>query len=142
VRFRTRHPGFSLRGELFRITNDPAVTTDDDQWQQTLQQHIVRNMLEDPNVARYCRNLRKPDGSAVPGIVIPFSSTIEHGTNFFGLPLAGGDHAYTPSNFATMIFSVGMVLPGYVGMDVFVPGTPSVRSSSPPTPCSTTSMKA
>ncbi len=114
---------FSLRGELFRITDDPAVTTDDDQWQQTIQQHIARNVLEDPDVARYCRNLRKADGSAVPGIVIPFSSTIEHGDNFFGLPLAGGDHAYTPSNFATKIFSVGMVLPGYVGMDTFASGS-------------------
>ena len=70
-------------------------------------------------MATYCRNLRKPDGTPVPGIIIPFSTTIQHGKNFFGLDLAAGDHAYTPSNFATKIYSVGIALPGYVGMDAY-----------------------
>ena len=110
---------FSLRRELFRLLDDPTRTDDEAAWQQTLEQHIVSNLLSDPDIATYCRNLRKPDGSAVPGIVIPFRTTITHGQNFFGLPLVGGDNAFSPSNYATKIYSVGMVLRGYVGMNPY-----------------------
>ncbi len=110
---------FSLRRELFRLLDDPTRTDDDAAWQQTLEQHIVSNLLADPDIAAQCRNIRKPDGSAIPGIVIPFRTTIEHGQNFFGLPLAGGDNAFSPSNYATKIYSVGMVLRGYVGMNPY-----------------------
>lgn len=113
---------FSLRGELFRLLNDPAITSDDDAWQQTIEQHIVDDVMTDADVATHCRNIRKPDGTPVPGIVIPFTTSIEHSKNFFGLPLAAGDHAYTPSNFATKIYSVGIALPGYVGMDSYADG--------------------
>ncbi|MDB6076274.1 MAG: hypothetical protein JWO82_21, partial [Akkermansiaceae bacterium] len=113
---------FSLRSELFRLRNDPAITSDDDAWQQTIEQHVVANVMNDPDVATYCRNIKKPNGTAVPGIVIPFSTTIQHGKNFFGLDLAAGDHAYTPSNFATKIYNVGIALPGYVGMDTYAAG--------------------
>lgn len=116
---------FSLRTELFRLLNDPAITSDDDAWQQTLERHVVANLLSDPDVATYCRNLKKPNGTAVPGIVIPFSTTIQHGKNFFGLDLAAGDHAYTPTNFATKIYNVGIALPGYVGMDTYASGNPT-----------------
>ncbi len=113
---------FSLRRELFRLLDDPTRTDDDAQWQQTLEQNIVTNLLADPDVAANCRNLRKPDGSAVPGIILPFRTTIEHGLNFFGLPLAGGDNAFSPSNYATKIYSVGVVLRGYVGMNPYAIG--------------------
>ncbi len=113
---------FSLRSELYRLLNDPALTNDDDAWQQTLEQHIVANVLADSDVATYCRNIRKPDGTPVPGIIISFSTTIQHDKNFFGLDLAVGDHAYTPSNFATKIYNVGIALPGYVGMDSYAAG--------------------
>jgi hypothetical protein len=113
---------FSLRGELFRIL--PG-TTGDTAWQQTLEQHIMSNVMADSDVAAACRNLRRADGSAVPGIVIPFSSSIQQGYNFFGLPLAAGDHKFTASNFATKIYSVGMVLNGYVGLDPYAQGTPN-----------------
>jgi hypothetical protein len=53
----------------------------------------------------------------VPGLVIPFSSTIATGSNFFGQPLGGGDHTFTPSSFATKIRSSGIAFRGYVGMD-------------------------
>lgn len=115
---------FSLRRELFRIPTDAATGEDDKAWKQILQQRIMSNVLNDPDVGVYCRNLRKSDGSAVPGIVIPFSTTIGHGLNFFGLPLAAGDHAYSASNFATKIYSVGVVLKGYIGMDPYAIGTP------------------
>ncbi len=131
---------FSLRRELFRLLDDPARTDDDAAWQQTLEQHIVANLLADPDVAAQCRNLRKPDGSAVPGIIIPFRTAIQHGQNFFGLPIADGDHAFSASNFATKIYSAGLVLRGYIGMDPLQAGsttgvvfgsTPNALSATP-----------
>lgn len=114
----------SLRQELFRLRNDPAVTDDDKAWQQTLEQHMVIDLMNDPDVAAQCRNIRKPDGSPVAGIVIPFGSTIQHGKNFFGLPSAAGDHNFSPSNFATKIYSAGVVFDGYLGMDPYAEGVP------------------
>ena len=118
----------SFRQELFRILNDPDSTEDDDSWMQTLEQHIVSDLLLDADVTAHCRNIAKPDGTAVPGIVIPFSSTIEHGKNFFGLPIAGGDHLFSPSNYATKIYSVGAMFDGYVGMDPYAEFIPSRRA--------------
>ena len=116
---------FSMRHELFRLGNDPAITADDDAWQQTLEQHIVSDVRSDADVMRLCHNIVNPDGSRTPAIVIPFSTTILHGMNWFGLPYAGGDHNFSPSNFATKVYSVGAVFPGYVGMDPYAFGTPS-----------------
>jgi hypothetical protein len=121
---------FSLRGELYRLLNDPAITSDDDAWQQTIEQHIVPNVMNDADVATFCRNIKRPNGAPVPGIIIPFSTTIQQGKNFFGLDLAAGDHAYTPSNFATKIYNVGIALPGYVGMDAYATGTPTSGAPS------------
>ena len=112
---------FSLRSELYRLG---ITTADSDAWQQALEQSIQANVMSDPDVVRYCNNLSKPDGSAVPGFIIPFSSTIQHAKNFFGLPTAVGDHAYSPSSYSTKISSAGIVLMGYVGMDPFTAGTP------------------
>jgi hypothetical protein len=121
---------FSLRQELFRIQDDPNKTSDDTAWKQVLQQHMVPNLMADPDVARYCNNLKTPDGSAVPGIVISFASTIDHKKNFFGLARAAGDHAYSPSSYATKISSAGLVLKGYVGMDPYAVGTPGAGGPS------------
>lgn len=119
----------SLRQELFRILDDPESSEDDDAWMQTLEQHIVSDLLLDTDVMAQCRNIANPDGAAVPGIVIPFSSTIEHGKNFFGLPTAGGDHLFSPSNFATKIYSVGAMFDGYVGMDPYAELTPGAGAA-------------
>jgi hypothetical protein len=131
---------FSLRRELFRLRDDPSITTDDTAWRQTLEQNIVPNLLADPDVAALCRNLQKPDGGAVPGIIIPFRTAVQHGQNFFGLPLADGDHAFSPSNFSTKIYSVGVVLSGYVGMDPNLNGStvPMVIFGSTPNALSAT----
>ena len=118
---------FSLRRELFRLRDDPTITTDDTAWRQQLEQSMVPNVLADADVAALCRNLQKPNGSAIPGIIIPFRTAVQHGQNFFGLPLADGDHAFSPSNFSTKIYSVGVVLAGYVGMD------PNLNGSTVPT---------
>jgi hypothetical protein len=113
---------FSLRQELFRIRTDQPTADDNTLWKQVIQQHIMSNVLNDPDVAIYCNNIRKANGSAVPGIVIPFSTTIEQGLNFFGWPLAAGDNSYTQSNFATKIASAGIVFQGYVGMNAYATG--------------------
>jgi hypothetical protein len=120
---------FSLRQELFRIQDDPSKTSDDDAWRQTMQQYIVSNLMADPDVARYCNNLKKADGTAAPGIVIPFGTTIDQINNFFGLPGAAGDHAYSPSSYATKISSAGIVLKGYVGMDPYLFGMPGATNT-------------
>ena len=100
----------------------------------------MSNLLNDPDVAANCRNLRKPDGSSVPGIMIPFASTVEHGLNFFGLPLAAGDHAFSATNFTTKIHSSGVVLKGYIGMDPYAIGAPGAGgpASSDPNALSAT----
>ncbi len=116
---------FSLRHELYRLTEDPDTVADDEAWQQTLEQHIVSDVMADPDAATYCRSLSNSSGGRVPGIVIPFSSIVRDGRNWFDLPTAGGDHAFSESNFATKIYSVGMVLKGYVGMDPYSQGTPN-----------------
>ena len=143
---------FSLRQELFRIQDDPDITSDDDSWMQTLEQHIVSDVLNDSDVATQCRNIKKPDGSAVPGIIIPFSTKIESGKNFFGLELCGGDHVYSPSSYATVISNVGIALPGYVGMDASISEIPldstnrsSILSATPYVyliPCGNDVMRA
>lgn len=115
---------FSLRHELFRIKNDPASTDDDTLWKQALQQQLHSDLRNDPDVLNHCANLVKASNSPVPGLVIPFPTTIAAGYNFFGWPLAGGDHTFTQSAFATKIASVGVVFDGYVGMDPYRQGTP------------------
>src|SRR5690606_28019057 len=125
---------FSLRRELFRLRDADVSSTEDTAWRQTLEQHIVSNVLSDPEIAEACRNLRKPDGSAVPAIVIPFRTTIEPGLSFFCLPLAPGDHSYSVTSDATEIHSAGLVLRGYIGMTPYavgMPGAGTVNSTDP-----------
>ena len=112
---------FSLRQELFRIPTDKA--TDDDVllWKQVLQQHIMSNLLNDPDAARFCKTLAKSDKSPVPGFMIPFSTSVEQGMNFFGWPLNPGDHNFTKSSSSTKIAAVGLVFSGYIGMDPLNP---------------------
>ncbi len=104
----------SLRTENFRIL--PS-TNSDTNWQDLLQQSRKTDLLADEDVRRHCLQLSRGNGLAVPGIVIEFSTTIASGYNFFGQPLAAGDHAFSPSSFATKIFGVGAALEGYRGMD-------------------------
>ncbi|MDE2642307.1 MAG: hypothetical protein OSB55_06085 [Verrucomicrobiota bacterium] len=131
---------FSLRQELFRIRTDLPTADDDLLWKQVLQQHIMSNVMNDPDVAIHCNNISKADGSWVPGFVIPFATTIQPGLNFFGWPLAAGDHAYSQSNFATKINASGLLFSGYIGMDPFAVGTPGAGgpASSDPNALSAT----
>ncbi|MEM0925374.1 MAG: hypothetical protein AAGJ83_05000, partial [Planctomycetota bacterium] len=48
---------FSFRTELYRLMNDPTITSDDAAWRQTLEQHMVANVLADEDVVTHCRNI-------------------------------------------------------------------------------------
>jgi hypothetical protein len=116
------HTLFSLRGEKFRIVPgaDGAQA-----WKDVLLASRMKNIVDDPDVKRHCMQVADPSGAPVPGLVISFSTTITNGMNFFGQPLAGGDHTFTPTDFTTKIRSTGIAFPGYVGMD-----SPSVTAEA------------
>ncbi len=102
---------FSLRRELFRI---PDTSAADVAWQQRLESFVTTDLLHDADIAAHALQL---DGAeSQPGFLIPFQTVIEDGRNFFGLDLMAEDSAFTSSNFATKISSVGVVFEGYEGM--------------------------
>ena len=99
---------FSLRRELFRQRDaDPA------SWQATLSGYKVTNLWDVPEFKRFVRPFAPEAAGAQPGLVIPFSTNVTFGLNFFGWPLGGGDSAYDPTNFATKIRSVGIWFENY-----------------------------
>jgi hypothetical protein len=124
----------SLRGEKFRIL--PGAEGND-AWKDVLQASRRRNLLDDADVARYCMQIDRGDGLPVPGFVIEFSTTIADGLNLFGQDLAAGDHAYSPSSFATKLFAAGVAFEGYRGMDNPTSASAAVAAAggaSPPDP--------
>ncbi len=104
----------SLRTEAFRIL---PTTNGSANWKDLLQRHRMSDLLADSDVRRHCMQISRGDGLPAPGILIDFSTVIADGYNLFGQQLAAGDHAFSPSAFATRIFGVGIALPGYRGMD-------------------------
>jgi hypothetical protein len=104
----------SLRTENFRINAD---STGANAWQDLLSRSRTADLLSDPDIKQNCLQLDKGNGLPVPGIVIPFSTTIGQGLNLFGQTLAPGDHDFSESSFATKIYAIGVALEGYVGMD-------------------------
>lgn len=102
----------SLRNERFRI---PKGGLNDKAWGDLLQSFYVQNILEDADVRR---NAMQPGGAGlrVPGLIIPFSTTIAEGLNLFGQPLMAGDSGFSPTSFATKIYASGVALEGYKGM--------------------------
>ncbi|MFT5241703.1 MAG: hypothetical protein ACI9X0_002690, partial [Kiritimatiellia bacterium] len=112
----------SLRSEHFRILPGEAGDTT---WRQMLHRARVRDVLEDADVRRYCMQISNGDGLPVPGIVLDFRTTITDGLNLLGNTLAAGDHALSPSAFATKIYAIGIALEGYKGMsDPSTEGSP------------------
>jgi hypothetical protein len=99
---------FSLRREAFRIREDS-----DEAWQELLQSHRVADLWQVPEFRRFCRPFAPETAGAQPGLVIPFSSDITFGQNYFGLPLAGGDGSYDSTNFATKINAAGVWFGNY-----------------------------
>ncbi len=130
-RYRTT---FSLRRENYRIINGPA---GDKAWRDQLKSMVMPDILADPDVRRHAMQVSGLPGQRVPGIVIPFETTIQHGVNFFGRPLAGGDSTFSPSSFATKIRSSGIAFAGYVGMSTTTSTSGTlggVGAVSPPDP--------
>jgi hypothetical protein len=112
---------FSLRSEKYRLLDN---ATGDAAWRDILKASRRANILDDPDVKRNA--LQVGDGAtAIPGLVIEFGTTIQTGKNFFLNPLAGGDHTFSPSSFATKIRSSGIAFKGYPGMD-----SPTTTSST------------
>jgi len=105
----------SLRTELHRIL--PGADGDTN-WRDVLNAARKADILSDPDVRRYCLQIQSDNGLPVPGLVLTFGTTIADGVNLFGKPLAAGDHAFSPSSFATKLFAVGVALEGYRGMSV------------------------
>jgi predicted outer membrane repeat protein len=98
----------SLRKELFRIKDDSS-----NNWRKTLASHYVEDLWELPEFRTHMRTFTSEENGKQPALVIPFSSQIMYGKNFFGNKLGSGDHSYDPSHFATRIKSVGVWLEGY-----------------------------
>lgn len=101
---------FSIRKELFRIKADAA---SDDNWRGELKKYRINDLWQLPEFRKFCREFAPESSGAQPGLVIPFTSNIIFGRNFFGWPLAGGDSAYDPSHFATKVRSVGVWFSNY-----------------------------
>ena len=104
----------SLRSEKYRIL--PGADSDLN-WRDILERGRKADLLDDADVRRYCMQVTRGGGLPVPGIVVEFGTVVADGLNLFGQPLASGDHAFSPASFATKIYSVGVVLDGYKGID-------------------------
>ncbi len=104
----------SLRTEKERIL--PG-TEGDTNWKDVLNRARKADILADSDVRRFCMQIDNGSGLPVPGLIFTFSTTVADGLNLFGKPLAAGDHAFSPSTFATKIGAVGVALEGYHGMD-------------------------
>ena len=120
----------SLRRESLRLL--PGTEGDGD-WKDALQRARTSDLLQDPDVRRYCLQIDSGDGLPVPGLIVTFTTTIANGYNLFGQPLAAGDHAFSPSSFATKIFGAGVDFEGYIGM-ANPPANGGAGGTSPPDP--------
>jgi hypothetical protein len=101
---------FSLRHDLFRIFEGED---GDAAWKTELRKHVVDDLNAVPEFRHYCQPLSGSTAAKEPGLVIPFSSAIAHGYNFFGQPLTGGDSSLDPTYYATHIASAGVYFENY-----------------------------
>jgi hypothetical protein len=100
---------FSLRSELCKISPDPAKDSD---WATRLDSFKVANLHEVPEFIRYCRPYIDTT-NIEPALVIPFSTCVIAGENYFGKELAVGGNAYNASYAATKVRSMGVWFTGY-----------------------------
>jgi hypothetical protein len=100
---------FSLRQELFRIPPGDAFNKS---WREILTRYKVADVREVLEYRTHCLPFT-PGGAAEPGLVIPFSTTIDFRRNFFGLPLAAGDNAYDSTHFSTKVRGAGVWFSNY-----------------------------
>ncbi len=100
----------SLRTEMMRISPD---ATSGSRWRDALAGARVADLWKVPEFREYCRPFAAPESGPQPGLVIEFSTEITSGKNFFGRPLSGLDHAFSPANYATKVRSFTAAFPGY-----------------------------
>ncbi|MBQ7721817.1 MAG: hypothetical protein IJT64_02790, partial [Kiritimatiellae bacterium] len=101
---------FSMRHDLFRIYDGDK---GDKQWRTQLRKYIVEDLNALSEFRHYCQPLAGSTAEKEPGLVIPFSSVIAQGYNFFGEELEGGDASLDPTYFATHISAAGIHFDGY-----------------------------
>ena len=103
---------FSLRYEHFRIRPDAA---GDDAWRRELRKYWVDDINANADYARHCQPLQSENPTAVkePGLIIPFSTSINNAENFFGRTLQGGESQFSSADYATKIAAVGVDFSGY-----------------------------
>ncbi len=103
---------FSLRRELFRIS---AGESGDDAWKKELKKYWVDDLSKVKEFTYNCQPFHRDSASVMPepGLVIPFSSDITFGRNFFGNKLTGGDASFDSSWYATHIKAAGVYFDGY-----------------------------
>ncbi|MCG8538281.1 MAG: LamG domain-containing protein [Pseudomonadales bacterium] len=108
---------FSLRQEMLRIPGTKYTNGSeyDDVWQQALIDALVPNLWEIPEFSQYAAPPRPESAGPLPGLVLRFSTEINDGKNLFGLPLGGGDSAYSTTYSATKFRRLGVDLKGYDG---------------------------
>ena len=106
---------FSLRRENFRI--HPESATGEVTWRETLRRYQVEDLKS--NVVlfnQYCNPFDPYDSvNGEPGIVIPFSTTIQADKNFFGWPGAtdGGESFFPSDHYSIKIRGVGVWFSNY-----------------------------
>ena len=103
---------FSLRYELFRIKPDAS---GDEAWRRELRKYWKDDIYAVPEIARHCQPLQGENPTAMkePGLVIPFSTSINNAENFFGRTLQGGESQFSSADYATKIAAVGVDFAGY-----------------------------
>jgi hypothetical protein len=109
---------FSMRYELFRIPLEEEETNGTPnalEWRRELSkpEHYKDDLWQVPEFRQYCRPFAAATNGPQPGLVIPFSSYVISGSNFFGWPLGGGDNAYDPTHYSTKVNAVGVWFDGY-----------------------------
>jgi len=98
---------FSLRHELLRLRDESETS-----WEDALTSYYVPNIYADDDVARLAK-LPYDSPPTEPGLIIPFSTAVIEGKNFFNQPLGPGDSSYDATQFSTKIASVGVWFEGY-----------------------------
>ncbi len=103
---------FSLRSECFRILPGED---GDAAWAKELRKHWVDDLSSNEEFVRHCQPFLSQYGleDKEPGLVIPFSTTIDAAKNFFGNDLAGGDSTYDSTWYSTRIAAAGLWFDGY-----------------------------
>ncbi len=127
---------FSLRYELMRLGDSEE---DDQTWREILESKRVDDLWQNTDFVRFARSFAPEDAGPQPGLVIPFSSVVNFGLNFFGNELGAGDSSYDSSRFSTRVRGQGVWFEEYDGLPLantprvylFPVGADVLRSPSP-----------